>query len=65
MTDLETKLDKDHDVIYLGPVCAGIDRTWSQDGAADECECVPKHPVVIYRRVGFVENDVPEESDDD
>ena len=63
MTDLEIKLDKDHDVIYLGPVCAGIDRTWSQDGAADECECVPKHPVVMYRRVGVIAVDVENEDE--
>ena len=62
---VEPKFDKDHDVIYLGPVCAGIDRTWSQDGAADECECVPKHPVVMYRRVGVIAvNDVEDKDDD-
>ena len=44
---------RDPEYVYLSPICTAPERTWSDDGAADECECLDaKHRVIVYRRVG-------------
>lgn len=50
---MDSARDKNHDVIWLAPVCEGIERAWAQDNVWTECECGGNHKPVKYERAAW------------